>query len=232
MALSSDPQRASLSFIDDLLRPTPLRLETGIARLDGGALAVSVRTDLPGCKGRMLEWWFKQFDSTQHLLWWHPLDHISHDGWDEHWRKGENYVGATIRAVEALGDIPPVPAIIKFHDPCDVFTPETYRAAVADSHVSAAVYARIGFGQDVALDANGDPRDGEMVHVVRDTSQGAVLRSRFILGLDAGQGHSPSDEIGLGLLQHCYCEFSYLSKVLPSLYWGDPRNRDEVPRLW
>lgn len=228
----SDPARAGIAFADDLLRPAPLRLEAGISRLDSGALVVAMRTDLHGCKGRMLEWWFKQFDTTEHLKWWHPIDHLEHRGWDRHWQKGRSYIGATIRAVESLGDIPPVAAVIKFHDPEEVFTPALYRQAVADGHVSAAVYARIGFGDDVPLTESGDPAD-QMVHVVRDTSYGAVLRSRFILGQTAAEtGHTLPDAIGFGLMQHCYAEFTYLSKVLPSLYWADPANRADVPVLW
>ncbi|MBP2310668.1 hydrolase [Azospirillum melinis] len=230
---SPDAARAGITHIDDLLNPAPVRLETGISRLESGALVVAVRTDLHGCKGRMLDWWFKQFDTTRHLHWWHPLDHVEHRGWDRHWRKGENYIGATIRAVEALGDIPPVSAVIKFHDPAELFAPEAYRMAVAGGRVSAAVYARIGFGDDVALDADGDPLDGQMVHVARDTSYGAVLRSRFILGQTGkAAGHELPDAIGFGLLQHCYTEFSYLAKLLPSLYWGDRANRGDVPLLW
>lgn len=230
---SPDAARAGIAYIDDLLDPAPIRLETGISRLDSGELVVAVRTDLPGCKGRMLDWWFKQFDTTRHLHWWHPLDHVEHRGWDRHWRKGENYIGATIRAVESLGDIPPVSAVIKFHDPAELFAADAYRLALAGGQVSAAVYARIGFGEDVALDADGDPLDGRMVHVARDTSYGAVLRSRFILGQTAkAAGHELPDAIGFGLLQHCYTEFSYLAKLLPSLYWGDRANRGDVPLLW
>lgn len=230
---SPDAARAGIAYIEDLLTPAPIRLETGISRLESGELVVAVRTDLPGCKGRMLDWWFKQFDTTRHLHWWHPLDHVEHRGWDRHWRKGENYIGATIRAVESLGDIPPVSAVIKFHDPAELFAPDAYRLALAGGQVSAAVYARIGFGDDVALDADGDPLDGQMVHVARDTSYGAVLRSRFILGQTAkAAGHELPDAIGFGLLQHCYTEFSYLAKLLPSLYWGDRANRGEVPLLW
>jgi len=230
---SPDAARAGIAYIDDLLDPAPVRLETGISRLESGALVVAVRTDLHGCKGRMLDWWFKQFDTTRHLHWWHPLDHVEHCGWDRHWRKGENYIGATIRAVEALGDIPPVSAVIKFHDPADLFAPDAYRLALMGGQVSAAVYARIGFGDDVALDADGDPLDGQMVHVARDTSYGAVLRSRFILGQTGkAAGHELPDAIGFGLLQHCYTEFSYLAKLLPSLYWGDRANRGDVPLLW
>ena len=90
-----------------LLDPAPLRLETGITRLDNGLLVVAVRTDLHGCKGRMLDWWFKFFETTQHIKWWHPHDHVEHRGWDSHWRRGESYVGASIHAVESLADIPP-----------------------------------------------------------------------------------------------------------------------------
>lgn len=225
-----DSARAGFAYADDLLAPAPLRLETGISRLADGALVVAVRTDLHGCKGRMLDWWFKEFDTTTHLKWWHPLDHIEHRGWDAQWKKGERYVGATIRAVEALGEIPPVPAVIKFHDPAEAFSAGAYASAIAQGHAATAVYAHIGFGEHVRLDDDGDPCDGRMVHIVRDTSYGAVLRSRFILGLDAAE--PVPDAVGLGLLQHCYCEFTYLSKLLPSLYWGDATHRSEVPALW
>ncbi|RDL48995.1 Phloretin hydrolase [Ensifer sp. M14] len=232
MSVSTDHARAGIGYINDLLDPVPMRLETGISRLDTGALVVAVRTELPGCKGRMLDWWFKHFDTTEHLSWWHPLDHVAHNGWDAHRIRGKRYVGATIRAVESLGDIPPVPAVIKFHEPGEVFGQVVFEQALAAGHASAAVYARIGFGETARLDDSGDPLDGQMVHVVRDTDQGAVLRSRFILGLDAGASHPVPDAIGLGLLQHCYTEFGYLAKVLPSLYWADPANRADVPVLW
>ncbi|MGO4618984.1 hypothetical protein AB4Z34_05070 [Ensifer sp. 2YAB10] len=232
MFASTDQARADIRYINDLLDPRPMRTETGIVRLDTGALVVAVRTELPGCKGRMLDWWFKHFETTEHLSWWHPLDHVAHNGWDEGRVKGERYIGATIRAVESLGDIPPVPAVIRFHDPDEIFGKGNFERALLAGHATAAIYARIGFGEGARLDENGDPCDGQMVHVARDTSQGAVLRSRFILGLDAGADHAVPDAVGLGLLQHCYTEFGYLAKVLPSLYWGDPANREDVPALW
>ncbi|EGE9946425.1 hydrolase [Salmonella enterica] len=232
-ALPFDADRAGIAYIDDMLNPYPMRLETGISRLKSGALVVAIRTDLHGCKGRMLDWWFKQFDSNQHLSWWHPLDHVEYRGWDQHWQKGKNYVGATVRAVEALGDILPVPAIIKFHKPSELFAPDLYQKALENGHVSTAVYGCIGFGDNVTIDENGDPKDGLMVHVVRDTSYGAVLRSRFIFGQNACSiVQEQPDGIGFGLLMHCYTEFSYLSKLLPSLYWGDKDNHQDVPQLW
>jgi hypothetical protein len=216
--------------LDAMLAPAPLRIESGIERLSSGVVRVSVRTDLPNCKGRMLDWWFKEFDTNQHLLMWHPVDHVEHRGWDAHWRKGQSYVGATIRAVESLGDIPPVPAVIRFHDPREAFSPGAYDAACDNGGASLAVIARIGFGDDVELDAAGDPLQGAMVHVVRDTPFGAVLRSCFLLG--PTHGHVVPDAVALGLLQHCSSEFGYLSRCLPSLYWADPANRADVPAMW
>ena len=48
------PRQPHLADLQPLLDPAPLRLETGITRLDNGLLVVAVRTDLHGCKGRML----------------------------------------------------------------------------------------------------------------------------------------------------------------------------------
>lgn len=47
--------------INELLRPQPLRLEMGLTRSTDGLLTVAIRTDLHGCKGRMLDWWFTFF---------------------------------------------------------------------------------------------------------------------------------------------------------------------------
>lgn len=79
--------------------------ETGIQRREDGTLLVAVRTDLHGCKGRMLDWWFTFFETTQHIRWWHPVDHVEHRGWDAAWQRGRSYHGASIHAVESLADI-------------------------------------------------------------------------------------------------------------------------------
>jgi len=92
-----------------LLHADPIRLEMGIKRFASGTLTVACRTIMPGCNGAMLEWWFKYFETDEHLRWWHPIDHKRHFGWDELWKKGENYIGATIRATESLGEVPPYP---------------------------------------------------------------------------------------------------------------------------
>lgn len=113
--------------INELLKPEPLRLEMGLSRSADGLLTVAVRTDLHGCKGRMLDWWFTFFENTQHINWWHPHDHVEHRGWDRHWKKGESYVGASIEAVEWLAELPPVAARLKFHAAEDFFAPQPLR---------------------------------------------------------------------------------------------------------
>lgn len=219
--------------INQLLLPAPLRMEMGIERDEQGLLTVAVRADLHGCKGRMLEWWFTFFETTQHIRWWHPHDHVEHRGWDDKWIKGHSYIGASIHAVESLGDIPPVAAKLKFRQPSDFFDAEKLSHAIENHHISAAVCASIGFGENITMDADGFPIDGKMVHLARDTEFGCVLRSRFVLGASLADPESElPDEIGFGLMRHCYNEFSYLSRLLPSLYYGEHGNGEKAPLPW
>ncbi len=99
---------------------------------------------------------------------------------------------------------------------------------MADDCVSAIVAARIGFGEEVGLDSQGDPLDGQMLHIARDTPFGCVLRSRFILGMSNDDSGHPTDEMGLALIRHCYTEFTFLSRFLPSLYYGEKANDEEI----
>ncbi len=153
----------------DLLDPAPMHLETGIQRREDGTLLVAVRTDLHGCKGRMLDWWFTFFETTQHIRLWHPVDHVEHRGWDAAWQRGRSYHGASIHAVESLADIPPVAARLKFHDPRTLLVPERLQAAQDAGDVSAVIAARIGFGDQVRLDATLTPATGRCCtsHAIR-----------------------------------------------------------------
>lgn len=219
--------------VNDLLLPAPLRLEMGIERDESGLLTVAVRTDLHGCKGRMLEWWFTFFETTQHIRWWHPHDHVAHHGWDDKWKKGESYIGASIHAVESLGEIPPVAAKLKFREASDFFDSNALKQAIENQSISGAVCASIGFGDHVLMDAEGYPIDGKMMHITRDTEFGCVLRSRFLLGASLADPVSElPDNIGLELMRHCYNEFTYLSRFLPSLYYGEHANNEKAPLPW
>ncbi|MGO2336003.1 DAPG hydrolase family protein [Providencia sp.] len=219
--------------INELLLSKPLRLEMGIERDSEGLLTIAVRTDLHGCKGRMLEWWFTFFETTQHIRWWHPHDHVEHRGWDEKWQKGQSFIGASIHAVESLGNIPPVAAKLKFREARDFFDEQKLHEAIENKSISGAVCASIGFGDNVLMDKNGYPLDGKMMHLTRDTEFGCVLRSRFLLGASlSSPEHELPDEIGLELMRHCYNEFTYLSRFLPSLYYGEHANEEKAPLPW
>lgn len=87
------------------------------------------------------------FETTQHIKWWHPVDHVEHRGWDANWKRGESFYGASIHAVESLAEIPPIPARLKFHHPASVFGEMAVDKAMADGSVSAIIAARIGFGE-------------------------------------------------------------------------------------
>ncbi|WP_224718100.1 DAPG hydrolase family protein [Pectobacterium versatile] len=71
-----------------------------------------------------------------------------------------------------------------------------------------------------------------MLHVTRDASFGYVLRSRFILGMSNNDDPThPTDEVGLALMRHCYTEFTFLSRFLPSLYYGEKGNGEKIESL-
>ena len=69
--------------------------------------------------------------------------------------------------------------------------------------------------------------------VIHGGGRGCVLRSRFYLGLS---GERPEqavpDALGLNLLRHCYTEFTFLSRFLPSLYYGEHANGEAAPLPW
>ena len=60
-----------------LLDPRPMPLELGWERHDSGVLHLAIRTDMHGCTGEMLEWWFGSRPATREYRWWHPRDHVS-----------------------------------------------------------------------------------------------------------------------------------------------------------
>ncbi|WP_408673344.1 hypothetical protein [Xenorhabdus szentirmaii] len=58
------------------------------------------------------------------MKWWYHCDHKHHYGWDNKWKKGENYIGATVHSIESLNEFSVVAAKIKFHHPSDFFSSE------------------------------------------------------------------------------------------------------------
>jgi hypothetical protein len=79
-----------------------------------------------------------------------------------------------------------------------------------------------------------------LIHIARDTEWGMALRSHFLMGFDLpGAGLSPElvcgivpDALGPAILQHCYDEFTFLSRFLPSLHLAEGTPREAVKRPW
>lgn len=220
--------------VDRLLDPEPMPLEMGIERLPSGALHIASRADMHGCKGRMLDWWFGWLETSQHYSWWHPLDHVS-SAWRD-WSPG-NYIGATHVVEERLGGGPVLGLNIQFRQPAEFFSAAALERVFASQQVSAVVSGRVGMGLDAPRDEQGRVLGGRLFHIARDTDFGFVLRSHFYLGVDLPETREEReaqipDQVGLGLLKHSYNEFSMLSRLLPSLYYAECRERERVPVPW
>jgi hypothetical protein len=211
--------------INQLLSRKPLPLEMGIRRLPSGVLSVASRSDMVGCKGRMLDWWFGFMDSPEHYKWWHPQDHKGMR-WDGKWSRG-SYIGATCTVDESLSGSEQVYRLhIKFHAPEDIFPAAELKRAYDENNVSAFVCATIGLGDEPHMDAKGNMIGGRVIHAAYDTPSGCFLRNRFWLGagIDAPpeviERNTP-DQLGINLMSHANIEYTILARFLPSLYAGD-----------
>lgn len=227
----------NLSQTNRLLDPSPMSLETGYERLPDGVLHVACRTDLHGCTGEMFEWWFRFRPDTQKYIWWHPIDHVFSD-----WVGGREgtHVGSMHIVDEYFTGLPAQKLAIQFRDATEFFDAAAYRAARESLAVSAAICGRIGPTHAPPRNPEGQVMGGRLLHIGRDTSWGCALRSHFYLGQDLpALGKTPaeiaelfSEEFGRALLQHCYDEFTFLSKFLPSLYLAENRATVKIARPW
>lgn len=219
--------------IDRLLDPAPLPLEMGYERLQSGVLHVACRTDLQRCSGEMFEWWFRSRPDTPRYRWWHPLDHLSSE-----WLEGRDgtYVGSIHKVEESFNGTPAKQLLIQFCEPGEFFS----AAALVASRASALVCARGGESWNAPRNAAGQVMGSRLFHVGRDTDWGLVLRSHFYLGWDLpaiGKSREQivqmiPDATAPALLAHCYNEFSFLSRFLPSLFVAENRATHAVALPW
>lgn len=227
----------NLDGVDRLLNPDPMPLEMGYERLPDGVLHVAVRTDLHKCTGEMFEWWFRFRPDTQKYIWWHPVDHVFSD-----WKEGApgTHVGSIHVVEEFFTGLPAEKLSIQFRDAEEFFSAEKYRDARRTGAVSAAICGRVGFSHQPQRTAEGAVLGGRLLHIARDTEWGCALRSHFYMGQDLpALGKRPEeiaaeipDEFGRALLMHCYDEFTFLSRFLPSLYVAENRETNPVRRPW
>lgn len=205
---------------NDLLKPGYLPFESGYKDLSDGKKLVAALTRMPGCKAKMVDWWFSWLGGTDQYKLWHPTDHVFSD-WEN--RVNGKYIGGAHLVHEYLaGDSGPLYKLrIDFHSPSETFDVERYRASGV-----VAVCARIG-----EMDA--PVHLGRMCHFVRNTDYGCEMRSRFWLGVladrktgellpeDVAQAlrkATLTDDFARRLHQHATEEMGYLAEILPVLY--------------
>jgi hypothetical protein len=226
-----------LTDVSRLLDPTPMPLETGWERFPDGVLHVACRTDMHNCSGEMFEWWFRSRPDTPRYVWWHPVDHVSSE-----WLGGapDTHVGSTHKVEEALTGLPAAKLLIQFREASEFFEPAAYALARQEGRVTAAVCGRTGIGWEPPSLPDGRLLGGRLLHIGRDTPWGCAIRSHFYLGQDLpAAGLSPEaiermtpEKLAQGLLQHCYNEFTFLSRFLPSLFIAEGVEKRTVSLPW
>ena len=223
--------------LDRLLEPKPLPLEMGYERLPNGVLHIACRTDMPRCSGEMLEWWFRFRPNTQHYVWWHPVDHISSDWLDV---QPGTHIGSIHKVEEMFTGSPAKQLLIQFRVPSEFFSADALATARQTGAVSGLVCGRGGESWQAPRNPAGQVMGSRLVHVARDTPWGMALRSHFYLGWDLPLiGKKPEeiaqmipDVTGPSLLAHCYNEFTFLSRFLPSLFTAENRDTHPVQVPW
>jgi hypothetical protein len=151
---------------------------------------------MPGCEGKMVDWWFGYLDGTKTYNKWHPKAHLSLE-WDEHWRPG-HYIGASHWVEEDMGG-QVLKVRIRFFEPSEVFDTSRFKEA----KIGAAICGK-AYNPD-------ETHNGTVIHLLRDTDYGCEMRSRFWL-------NDVPDMAGAGLMQHCMEEMGTLADFLPDLY--------------
>ena len=72
---------------NDLLEPGYLPFESGYGDLGDGRKVVAALTRMPGCRAKMVHWWFSWLGGTDQYKLWHPRDHLFSDWENRHRRQ-------------------------------------------------------------------------------------------------------------------------------------------------
>ena len=201
--------------------------ETGVyanevRRLTDATYLVAVRTSMPEVKAEMVRWWFSDFlQTTEHYNWWHPKDHVWMD-WEN--KEPGEIIGASHLVHEYIGgNLSKLR--IQFVNSAEFFGYDT------NDEDTFVICARVGL-----LDE--EMNIAKMCHVVRNTLNGAEMRSRFWLGHVAKREENNTifslkgfigntfltrllvlnEQSAKDLKLHAEEEMKYLAELLPPLY--------------
>ena len=223
--------------VNRLLEQGYLPLENGYTTLPDGTVHVAALTHFAGATGEMIDWWFGWHGiETERYKLWHPQAHLFAQTRYQRTQRAEltdrqKYIGNTSYVDEVVG--PEVYRLaIAFRHPRDLGLDQD---AFKDAGVSTAICARVGFS-DRPIDS------GYLIHLIRDTSNGCEMRSRFWLGdvhlrflwernlLDRVLGNPLvrrrmlPGRLGRDLFIHCAEEMNHLASFLPALFEQESRS--------
>lgn len=207
----------------DYLKPENAgRFKTDIRRHPNGIYEVSAVTPMPNVTPEMVRWWFADYmQTTAHYQRWHPSAHIWMD-WEN--KVPGEYVGASHLVHEYIGqDLTKLR--IQFVPPEDILGTVQFRQDDVAVCALPGLLKKPYYG-------------GKMCHIIRSTEDGAIMLSRFWLGMVAkrdGNKKIRSIEGLLGntylarkigvrkssamdLMNHATEEMGYLAEFLPELY--------------
>lgn len=211
----------------EMTAPVRFHLKDGVWRHLDGSLTVASTTVMPGVNAEMWDWWFgwHSLSSARYRL-WHPLAHrrsqIAEDR--RHLPPGRARYINNVSAVDEYIGSQMTKLAIGFVEP------KTFglRQEIVDK-LGTAICATVALRSQHL-------EHGQLIHMVENTSEGCIMRSRFHLGQFRSQLNFAgpvftflinrprvrrklvSDEIGLALLRHCFEEMHHLAGILPSLH--------------
>ncbi len=196
-------------------------VENGFCKEMDGSYSVAVHTIMPSVNAAMWNWWFGWHgcDDSRYKL-WHPKAHFA-----AQWADGnasESYINRTSMIKEYIGKNLES-AAIQFVEP--------YTVGIADNRsIDDVVYicARLGLAK-LPIDF------GYLIHQVRNTADGAEMRSRFYIGGNniglrgrfsflkpltylIRKIYIVKEQQAKDLFTHCSEEMHHLAAFLPELF--------------
>ncbi len=218
--------------LNDLLLPGDLAMEIGHCRKPDGSFFVAMKTPLPGVTKDMLNWWFDWHpkESLRYRIWFpeahysirfkDKADHQRTQGALPHWH-------TTHYPIEDIG-IGKDEISIRFLPPAEFgFDTTLFEAGRVETIICGLVGAESRRAKQVV----------RMCHVVRRTSEGLEMRSRFWMGdnieFEPFFGSQFLEKLantgfmrrklmpartGYAMALHCAQEYRNLAQILPELY--------------
>ena len=196
-----DSQALPFAEKDKLFEEGYLPGEFGVFKLPGGGFTVANKTDMPGVRPEMFDWWFA----------WHGLDPDRYAIWDK-----ENHYYCKTRNPEIALNANLSMKERYWHTTHDVKESMMEGTPIADVALTFLPPDEFGFDKEKLANFDGTiVCTLGMAHFVRPTENGCELRSRF--WFDNPDMHL--DEMFVrALLVHNVHEYSHLAKILPELY--------------